>query len=384
MSKKFVTILGSTGSIGTQALQVIACHPEELGVHALVCNNSVEKLIEQALQFKPKVVVTGNPKHEKMLKKALKEHQIEVHSGPEAICDVAGSYQSDIVLTAMVGFSGLAPTIKAIESGKIIALANKETLVVAGDMIKALCHKHKSILLPVDSEHSAIFQCLVGEQLSAVEKIYLTASGGPFLDVPREELEHVTPEQALKHPNWTMGPKVTIDSATLMNKGLEMIEAHHLFNIDPKNIEILVHRQSIIHSMVGYKDGAIKAQLSSPDMRLPIAYALLYPKRLSGNTPLPSLSEMSQLTFEPARIDDFPCLRLAYDALEIGGTGPCVMNAANEVAVQRFLAGQISFTDIPKVIEYTMDKSDIRNVNSLEQLIGYNDHARQIAQAWHK
>lgn len=384
MDKKLVTILGSTGSIGTQALKVIERHHEELGVYALVCNNSLEKLVEQAVQFQPKVVVMGNPEHEKKLKKALKQYDIEVMVGQDAICEVAGSYGADIVLTAMVGFSGLAPTIRAIESGKIIALANKETLVVAGELIKHLCKKHCSILLPVDSEHSAIFQCLVGEQVTSVEKLYLTASGGPFLDTPAEQLEGVTPEQALRHPNWVMGPKVTIDSATLMNKGLEMIEAHHLFNIAPKDIEILVHRQSIIHSMVGYKDGSIKAQLSVPDMQLPIAYALLYPQRIQGNTPLPSWEQMKQLTFEPARMKDFPCLQLAYDALEIGGTAPCVMNAANEVAVHRFLDKQIKFTDIPKIIAHTMDQVGSRNVHSLEQLIDQNNHARQVAQSWHK
>lgn len=384
MGKKLVTLLGSTGSIGTQALSVIEKHPEELGVYALVCNNRVDLLIEQALKFEPKVVVIGNPDHEKRLKKALKGRDINVMSGSDAISEVAGSYGADIVLAAMVGFTGLEPTIKAIESGKTIALANKETLVVAGEMIKNLCRKHNSILLPVDSEHSAIYQCLVGERISEVEKLYLTASGGPFLDLSREQLENVKPEQALQHPNWVMGTKVTIDSATLMNKGLEMIEAHHLFGIPSGRIDVMVHRQSIVHSMVGFSDGSIKAQLSLPDMQLPIAYALLYPRRLCSNTPLLTLEDMSCLTFEKPRQEDFPCLQLAYEALEIGGTAPCVMNAANEIAVERFLKGQVKFIEIPKIIEYTMDHVASRNVNSLEQLNDYNEHARQIAKAWYR
>lgn len=380
---RYVTILGSTGSIGTQALEVIEQHPEELVVYALVANNSVELLIEQALKFRPKVVAIGNVAHEKHLKKALKGEDIEVVAGDEAIKEVAGDLNADIVLTAMVGFAGLAPTIEAIKAGKIIALANKETLVVAGELIIKLCREHRAILLPVDSEHSAIYQSLVGEQHKEVSKIYLTASGGPFLDTPREELSNVKAEDALKHPNWVMGPKVTIDSATLMNKGLEMIEAYHLFNIPPSQIEVLVHRQSIIHSMVGYKDGSIKAQLSLPDMRLPIAYALLYPKRLQGNTPLPTIEQMNQLTFEAPRTNDFPCLQLAYDALEMGGNATCVLNAANEIAVERFLREEISFTDIPRVVRYALETAPARGTSTLDALIDSNKHARSIARAWH-
>lgn len=377
-----VTILGSTGSIGTQALQVIELHPEELGVYALVANNNIDLLVEQARKFRPEVVAIGNEKREKELKKALKGEPIEVLAGSEAIVELAASVEADIVLTAMVGFAGLEPTISAIQSGRIIALANKETLVVAGDMIKQLCRENQAIILPVDSEHSAIYQCLVGEQMKDLEKIYLTASGGPFVDFPIERLSEVTPEDALKHPNWSMGPKVTIDSSTMMNKGLEMIEAHHLFNIEPEHIEVVVHRQSIVHSMVGYRDGSVKAQLSFPDMRHPIAYALLYPKRLEGHKPLLRIEDMAKLTFEAPRRDAFPCLDLAYEALHRGGTSPCTMNAANEVAVQRFLQGQIAFTDIPKVVWYAMDKAAERNASSLSILKEADQAARGLAQAW--
>lgn len=375
--------MGSTGSIGTQALEVVDKHPEELEVFALVANNSVDALVAQALKFKPSVVAVGNKDHEKTLKKSLKGSGIEVLAGREAVIELAGSVEADVVLAAMVGFAGLEPTIRAIESGRVIALANKETLVVAGDLIKRLCREHQSVILPVDSEHSAIYQCLQGEQMSAVERIYLTASGGPFVDMPSEQLSEVTPEMALKHPNWSMGTKVTIDSATMMNKGLEMIEVHHLFNVAPKDIEVVVHRQSIIHSMVGYRDGSIKAQLSYPDMRYPIAYALLYPHRLEGIRPLLGVSEMGSLTMESPRKADFPCLSLAYEAIERGGTCPCTLNAANEVAVRRFLEGQIRFTDIPKVVKYTMDVAPERRANSLAVLREADTQARAIAQGWH-
>ncbi|MBR8702432.1 1-deoxy-D-xylulose-5-phosphate reductoisomerase [Porphyromonas levii] len=378
-----VTILGSTGSIGTQALQVVERHTEELGVYALVANNSIDLLVEQARKFHPEVVAIGNDKLVKELKRALKGEPIEVVAGRQAIIELSASVEADVVLTAMVGFAGLEPTISAIESGRIIALANKETLVVAGDLIKRLCKAHGSMILPVDSEHSAIFQCLVGEQMKEVEKIYLTASGGPFVDMAIEQLSQVRAKDALKHPNWSMGPKVTIDSATLMNKGLEMIEAHHLFNVAPEAIEVVVHRQSIVHSMVGYRDGSIKAQLSYPDMRHPIAYALLYPHRLEGHKPLLKVEDMAKLTFEAPRRDAFPCLDLAYEALHRGGTSPCTMNAANEVAVQRFLQGQIGFTDIPKVVRYTMDKAPERNVSNLAVLQDADEVARGIAQAWY-
>lgn len=383
MNQKKVTILGSTGSIGTQTLDIIRRHPEELKVQALVCNSSADLLIEQALEFRPKEVVIAQKEYFKQVKKALSDTDIIVRQGNEEVCLVAGSVDTDIVVAAMVGFAGLAPTMAAIECGHTIALANKETLVVAGELICDMCRKSGSVILPVDSEHSAIFQCLVGERMKEAKRIYLTASGGPFVDYTSEQLEEARPEDALKHPNWSMGNKVTIDSATLMNKGLEMIEAHYLFNVEPKDIQILVHRQSIIHSMVGYNDGSIKAHLALPDMRLPIAYALLFPKRLESATALPELEDMASLTFEHPRMDAFPCLQIAYDALEMGGTATCTMNAANEIAVQRFLKNEIKFTDIPQVIRYTMDKAPQRSASSLTILEEADRHARELAMAWH-
>ena len=383
MNKKHLTILGSTGSIGRQALDVVAQYPDQLEIYALVCGHNLDLLLEQAQRFSPKVVAIGDPSLEKPLRKALKGTDIEVCSGEAAICEVAGAYQADMVLSAMVGFAGLAPTIAAIQSGKQVALANKETLVVAGEIIRKLCREHRTMLLPVDSEHSAIFQCLAGEEQETVRKLYLTASGGPFVDTPREDLANRSVEEALHHPRWNMGAKVTIDSATLMNKGLEMIEAHHLFGIAPEQIEVLVHRQSIIHSMVGFRDGSIKAQLALPDMRLPIAYALLYPNRLELEAPqLPTWQEMAQLTFEPPRQEDFPCLGLAYEAIEVGGTLPCVMNAANEIAVARFLKGEVTFGDIPKIVAHTMDRLGSRGVASLAQLQDFDREARDVAQAY--
>lgn len=385
MRYRKVTILGSTGSIGRQALDVIAKNSDHIGVYALVCDNNIELLEEQARAFAPEVVVVHDKSRYKELSRRLKDlPNIQVLAGREAILEVSGSMDTDIVLTAIVGFAGLEPTIRAIKCGKMIALANKETLVVAGELIKHLAKVNASIILPVDSEHSAIYQCLMGERHSEIERLYLTASGGPFVDLKADELSEVTPEMALKHPNWDMGAKVTIDSSTLMNKGLEMIEAHHLFDLPPSKIEVLVHRQSIIHSMLGFQDGSIKAQLALPDMRGPIAYALCYPKRTPNGLALPRVDQMSQLTFEPPRIDDFPCLQLAYEAIERGGTVPCAMNAANEVAVRRFLKREIRFTEIPKVIRHTMEKTAERSASSLEVLNNIDTEARSIAQAWHR
>lgn len=383
MDQKKVTILGSTGSIGTQTLDVIRRHPDNLQVEALVCNSSADLLIDQALEFHPREVVIVQKEAYKKVKKALKDTNIIVRQGEEEVSLVAGSMNTEIVVTAMVGFAGLAPTIAAINAGHTIALANKETLVVAGELIYNLCRKSGSVILPVDSEHSAIFQCLVGERHKETKRIYLTASGGPFVDHTIDQLKDVQPEDALKHPKWNMGHKVTIDSATLMNKGLEMIEAHYLFKVDPKDIEIVVHRQSIIHSMVGYNDGSIKAQLALPDMRLPIAYALLFPHRFEGATPLPKISDIASLTFEEPRKDAFPCLGLAYEALEMGGTATCTMNAANEIAVQRFLNNEIRFTDIPRIIRYVMDTAPQRSASSLAVLEEADRHARGLARAWH-
>lgn len=382
MDQRRITILGSTGSIGTQALDIISRHPEELSVHALVCDRNIELLEKQARQFHPKVVVVNDETKYKALKKALSDTSVIVRSGAEEVSLVAGEYDADMVLTAMVGFSGLAPTISAIRSGRMIALANKETLVVAGSLIKQLAREHSSVILPVDSEHSAIFQCIKGEQQKEVKKIYLTASGGSFVDCSEAELREVTPEMALKHPTWNMGKKVTIDSATLMNKGLEMIEAHYLFDVAAEDIEVVVHRQSVVHSMVGFGDGSVKAQLGRPDMRIPIAYALLFPNRMSTGVPLIKIEEMASLTFEAPKRDLFPCLSLAYQALEEGGTATCAMNAANEIAVGRFLEHEIRFTDIPRIISSVLESLPVRNAKSLEILRAIDDEARKLARSW--
>lgn len=382
MNPKKITILGSTGSIGTQALDVISRHRDLLSVYALVCHSNVDLLIRQAKEFKPQVIAIANDMQYKHLKKELSGENIEILVGNEAICDIASSYEADTVLSAMVGFAGLAPTVSAMESGRTIALANKETLVVAGELIMQLSRQQMSPIIPVDSEHSAIFQSIHGDKKDAVSHIYLTASGGPFVDYSAEQLEKVTPEQALKHPKWDMGKKVSIDSATLMNKGLEMIEAHWLFGVPPEQIEIAIHRQSIIHSMVGFKDGSVKAQLSLPDMRLPIAYGMLFPHRVDIELPHPSLKDLCQLTFETPRRDLFPCLDLAFESIEIGGTAPCVMNAANEIAVERFLAGNLSFTDIPRLIRDTMESMGSRNISNVAQLKDIDTEARQRSRAW--
>ena len=382
MDQRRITILGSTGSIGTQALDIISRHPEELAVHALVCDKNISLLEKQARLFHPKVVVVGDESKYKELKKALSDTDVTVRAGAGEVALAAGEYDADMVLTAMVGFAGLAPTISAIKSGRMIALANKETLVVAGKMIKQLAKEHSAVILPVDSEHSAIFQCIKGERQKEVRKIYLTASGGAFVDFTPEELRNATPEMALKHPTWSMGKKVTIDSATLMNKGLEMIEAHYLFDVEPEEIEVVVHRQSIIHSMVGFSDGSVKAQLAKPDMRIPIAYALLFPNRLATGVSLPTIEEMSTLTFEKPRRELFPCLDLAYQALSEGGTSTCAMNAANEVAVGRFLGGEILFTEIPLVIDSVLSNLASRSAASLEMLRAIDDEARKMARKW--
>ena len=382
MDQRRITILGSTGSIGTQALDIIARHPEELAVHALVCDRNIELLEKQARQFHPNVVVVNDETKYKPLKKALSDTSVEVRSGSEEVSLVAGEYDADMVLTAMVGFAGLEPTINAIKSGRMIALANKETLVVAGKLIRSLAREHSAVILPVDSEHSAIFQCLKGELGREVRKIYLTASGGAFADCTADELREVTPERALRHPTWSMGKKVTIDSATLMNKGFEMIEAHYLFEVPPENIEVVVHRQSVVHSMVGFEDGSVKAQLGLPDMRIPIAYALLFPERLSTGVALPKVEDLATLTFEKPKRDLFPCLDLAYQALAEEGTATCALNAANEVAVSRFLGGEIRFTDIPRVISSVLDTLPARNAKSLEVLRAIDEEARKVARAW--
>ena len=352
--KKKIAILGSTGSVGTQTLEVISKHPNHFEVETLTANNNVELLAQQAIRFQPNAVVISNEKQYGTLKELLKKHPIKVYAGNDAISQVVALPSVNMVVAAMVGFIGLKPVMKAIEAGKNIALANKETLVVAGEMITQLATKQKVAILPVDSEHSAIFQCLQGEQHNPVEKIILTASGGPFRNKTPIELSQVSKDDAMRHPSWNMGAKITIDSATLMNKGLEVIEARWLFNIPAERIEVLVHPQSVIHSMVQFSDGSVKAQMGVPDMRIPIQYALSYPYRLPSDFPRPNFLKYSSLTFKQPDRQHFPALGIAYEALKKGGNVPCIMNAANEAAVHAFLNDRIRFTDIPRWIEKAM------------------------------
>lgn len=352
--KRRIAILGSTGSIGKQALDVISQHSDLLTAEVLTANTQADELIRQALLFKPNCVVIGDKNLYPQVKNALAETETKVFAGSESLDDVVQMDCVDMVLTAVVGFAGLSPTIKAIESGKTIALSNKETLVVGGEYISRLAIERKVAVLPVDSEHSAVFQCLNGEVGNAIRTIYLTASGGPFRRMSRADMENVTVEQALQHPNWSMGRKVTIDSASMMNKGLEMIEAKWLFGVEAKQIKAVIHPQSIIHSMVEFEDGCLKAQLGVADMRLPIQYALMYPDRLPNKSKSFNPFENDTLTFEQPDFDRFPCLALAYEAIEKGGNTPAVMNAANEVAVQAFLDGRIRFTQIADIIAKAM------------------------------
>ena len=353
--KRRIAILGSTGSIGKQALDVISQHSDLLTAEVLTANTQADELIRQALLFKPNCVVIGDKNLYPQVKNALSETETKVFAGSESLDDVVQMDCVDMVLTAVVGFAGLSPTIKAIKSGKTIALSNKETLVVGGKYISRLAIERKVVVLPVDSEHSAVFQCLNGEVGNAIRTIYLTASGGPFRRMSRADMENVTVEQALRHPNWSMGRKVTIDSASMMNKGLEMIEAKWLFGVEAKQIKAVIHPQSIIHSMVEFEDGCLKAQLGVADMRLPIQYALMYPDRLPNNSKPFNPFENDTLTFEQPDFDRFPCLALAYEAIEKGGNMPAVMNAANEVAVQAFLDGRIRFTQIADIIAKAMN-----------------------------
>lgn len=373
-SETEITILGSTGSIGTQTLDVIESHPDRFHAAVLTAGRNWELLARQALRHRPRLVVIADDSVYPQLKQALAGSGIETASGPEAIADAAALLSDDIVVGAMVGYSGLEPTLRALEMGKTVALANKETLVAAGRIVTDTCRRTGARLLPVDSEHSAIFQCLQGESHDKVRKIILTASGGPFRTTPAEKMDGITPEQALKHPNWDMGAKVTIDSASMMNKGLEMIEARWLFDVAPEDIEILVHPQSVVHSMVEYIDGSVKAQLGLPDMRMPIRYALGYPERLPSRAERLSLTAYGTLTFEEPDFKKFPLLGIAYQAIAAGAAAPTVMNAANEVAVRAFLNRQIRFTDMPRVVRETMDKlshltadsaSDIRTAHKL-------------------
>ena len=379
---RHIAILGSTGSIGTQTLQVIAANPDRFCVEVLTANNNVELLVEQALKFKPNSVVIANEEKYSLLRDALQHEEVKVYAGADAIAQVVTSPQIDLVVTAMVGYSGLIPTIEAIKAGRNIALANKETLVVAGELVNRLVEQYKVAILPVDSEHSAIFQCLMGENQSRVEKLILTASGGPFRGRNRAFLETVTPAAALKHPNWHMGAKVTIDSASMMNKGFEVIEAKWLFGMNPEQMEVVVHPQSIVHSMVQYTDGSIKAQLGVPDMRLPIQYALTFPERIAADFGRVDFTSCQTLTFEKPDLDTFRNLGLAYEAMHKGGNMPCILNAANEVAVDAFLREQCSFTAMSDLIGTTMAKSVFIPQPSLEDYVETDRSSRQLAQEY--
>jgi 1-deoxy-D-xylulose-5-phosphate reductoisomerase len=376
---KRIAVLGSTGSIGTQALDVIRQHSDTFSVEVLSAYNNSKLLIEQAIEFNPNVVVIGSSALHDKVASALEPYNIKVYSGEESLLQVIEMETIDMVLVALVGFAGLKPTLKAIESGKPIAIANKETFVVAGELVTRMARERAVNLYPVDSEHSAIFQCLVGEFHNPVEKIYLTASGGPFRGQNNDFLSRVTKEEALKHPNWSMGCKVSIDSATLMNKGLEVIEAKWLFGLKPEQIEVVVHPQSIVHSLVQFEDGSIKAQLGLPDMRLPIQYALSYPNRLKSPMPRFDFLNYPEFTFEKPDRETFRCLDLAYAALGKGGNMPCIINAANEVAVGAFLKDKIRFTAIADVIESCMAKASFVQKPGLEDYINSDLQVREIA-----
>lgn len=377
--KKQIAILGSTGSIGTQALQVIEEHPGLYEVYALTANNKVELLVAQARKFMPEAVVIANEARYAELKEALSDLPIKVYAGADALCQIVESSPIDIVLTAMVGYAGLKPTINAIRARKAIALANKETLVVAGELINELACRYHTPILPVDSEHSAVFQCLAGEVGNPIEKVILTASGGPFRTCTREQLQTVTKAQALKHPNWEMGAKITIDSASMMNKGFEVIEAKWLFGVRPDQIEVVVHPQSVIHSMVQFEDGAVKAQLGMPDMRLPIQYAFSYPDRLRSSFDRLDFTKYTGLTFEQPDTTRFRNLALAYEAMYRGGNMPCIVNAANEVVVAAFLRDGIGFLAMSDVIEKTMGLATFVQTPTYDDYVATDAEARRIA-----
>ena len=377
---KRVAILGSTGSIGTQTLDVIRQHPDWFTVEVLTAQHNWTLLVAQALEFKPNAVVIGNEDLYLKVKEALSGEPIKVFAGQKAIAQVVEMETIDVVLTALVGYSGLIPTVHAIRAGKQIALANKETLVVAGELITALTKQHGVNIYPVDSEHSAIFQCLVGEFHNPIEKIILTASGGPFRGKDKAYLASVTREQALKHPNWDMGAKITIDSASLMNKGLEVIEAKWLFGLKTEQIDVVVHPQSIVHSLVQFEDGSIKAQLGLPDMRIPIQFALSYPDRLKSNFERFNFANYPQLTFEQPDVKTFRNLQLAYDALAAGGNAPCILNAANEIAVAAFLNQQIGFLEMSDLIEETLNQANFLARPQLEDYIESDRQARELSE----
>ena len=376
---KQIAILGSTGSIGTQTLDVVRQHPDEFAVYALSANRSVDLLIQQALEFNPAVVCIADPQYYPRLRDALSDMPIKVMAGMDAIVEMVTMPAIDVVVAAMVGYAGLRPTIEAIRAKKNIALANKETLVVAGEIICRLAQHHKVAILPVDSEHSAIFQSLVGENTASVEKLLLTASGGPFRSFTYEQMQHVTAKQALQHPNWEMGAKITIDSASMMNKGFEVIEARWLFDIPVDRIQVLVHPQSIVHSAVQFVDGSVKAQMGAPDMRMPIQYALTYPERWQSNVPRLDLFATHQLTFEEPDMQRFPNLQLAYDAIRQGGNMPCVLNAANEVVNLAFRENRCGFLQMSDVIARTMAQANFIPQPTYEDYVLTDKQARQIA-----
>ncbi|MBQ6963967.1 MAG: 1-deoxy-D-xylulose-5-phosphate reductoisomerase [Paludibacteraceae bacterium] len=380
MSKKKIAILGSTGSIGTQTLEVIEEHPDLFEAYALTANHNADLLIEQARKFNPEFVVIADETLYGKVKDALSDLPMKVYAGSDAICEVASMDTIDVVLTAMVGYAGLKPTIAAIKAHKTIALANKETLVVAGQLVERLSMENHAPILPVDSEHSAIFQCINGENPDQIEKIIITASGGPFLHTPADQLKDVTPAQALNHPNWSMGAKITIDSASMMNKGFEVIEAKWLFGLQPEQIDVIVHPQSIVHSMVQYVDGAVKAQLGIPDMKLPIQYALTYPNRVHLSAPRLDFRKDSQLTFLEPDTKKFRNLTFAFEALRRKGNTACVLNAANEVVVNAFLHEKIGFLTMSDIIEKTMEKAAYIAEPTYEDYVQSDKEARRIAE----
>jgi len=379
--KKKIAILGSTGSIGTQALEIVRENAEDFSVEVLTANTNAEKLIQQAIEFKPNHVVIADESKYLQVKEALFSEDVKVFAGEKAIADLMGITSADTVLTAMVGYSGLLPTIAAIKNKKRIALANKETLVVAGELVTALCNEYRVEMLPVDSEHSAIFQCMTGEKMDAIERIILTASGGPFRGKKADELTHITKAQALKHPNWSMGAKITIDSATLMNKGFEVIEAKWLFGLAQSQIDVVVHPQSIIHSMVEFNDGSIKAQMGLPDMKLPIQYAFYYPERKQNNWPRTSFADLKQLTFEAPDKTTFRNLDLAYQVMEKGGNAACILNAANEIAVQAFLEDKISFLGIADLNEACLNKASFVQKPTIDDYVQSDLEVRNLAKS---
>ena len=374
--KQTVAILGSTGSIGTQTLDVIDRHSELFEVYALTAHSNIDLLVEQARIYRPEVVAIADERHYKTLREALDGLPLKVFAGADSICQIAAMSPIDTVVTAMVGYSGLLPTVRAIEAGKKIALANKETLVVAGELVTDLALRNRVDIVPIDSEHSAIFQCLVGENENSVEKLILTASGGAFRDTPKDDLRLATAADALRHPTWKMGAKITIDSATMINKGFEVIEARWLFDIPIDKIEVIIHPQSIVHSMVQFCDGSIKAQLGQPDMRHPIQYALTFPDRLNAQVERANLADIHQLTFEKPDYEKFRNLRLAYDALRRGGNIPCILNAANEVAVDAFLKGKIGFFTMSDIIEQTISETAFISSPTLDDYIATDREAR--------